>query len=185
MSSNAYMQASCMPLIHNLLLLDSEGKRICVKYFGETMQTIAAQTAFEKTLFNKTSRVNARGEPEIIAFDNVIVVYKFIGDLHFYATADSEENEVILASILGALTETVSLLLTQVDKKSALENLDLIFMTLDELVDGGIILETDPGVVAGRVSMRGGDGGDIPLSEQTFSQALASAKEQLARSLLS
>jgi hypothetical protein len=37
MSSNAYMQASCMPLIHNLLLLDSEGKRICVKYFGETM----------------------------------------------------------------------------------------------------------------------------------------------------
>lgn len=109
------------------------------------------------------------------------------------------------------------------DKRSALENLDLIFMTLDELVDGGcgpapaqhrpcgvvlvplqalplrllarlttplpslrsIILETDPGVVAGRVSMRGGDGGDIPLSEQTFSQALASAKEQLARSLLS
>jgi hypothetical protein len=54
----------------------------------------------------------AVGAAEIIAFDNVIVVYKFIGDLHFYATADSEENEVILASILGALTETVSLLLT-------------------------------------------------------------------------
>jgi hypothetical protein len=47
-----------------------------------------------------------------------------------------------------------------------------------------IILETDPSVVASRVSMRGGDG-DVPLSEQTFSQALASAKEQLARSLLS
>jgi len=71
-----------------------------------------------------------------------------------------------------------------VDKKSALENLDLVFMTLDELVDGGIILETDPTVVAGRVSMRGADG-EVPLSEQTFAQALASAKEQLARSLLS
>jgi hypothetical protein len=107
-----------------------------------------------------------------------------------------------------------------VDKKSALENLDLIFMTLDELVDGGcvglaaysalvrstkaslssvvpsdarahtrsprnsIILETDPSVIASRVSMRGGDG-ELPLSEQTFSQALQSAKEQLARSLLS
>ncbi len=47
-----------------------------------------------------------------------------------------------------------------------------------------IILETDPSVVAGRVSMRGSDG-ELPLSEQTFSQALASAKEQLARSLLS
>ncbi len=49
---------------------------------------------------------------EIIAFDNVIVVYKFIGDLHFYATADAEENEIILATVLNALTETVSLLLT-------------------------------------------------------------------------
>ncbi len=116
---------------------------------------------------------------------------------------------------------------SQVDKKGALENLDLIFMTLDELVDGGcgaapphtlthalvhshatqrcrslrrslparcaaptppalrsIILETDASVIAGRVSMRGSDG-EVPLSEQTFSQALASAKEQLARSLLS
>jgi hypothetical protein len=43
MSSNAYMQASCMPLVQNLLLLDSEGKRICVKYFGETMQVDATR----------------------------------------------------------------------------------------------------------------------------------------------
>ena len=33
--------------------------------------------------------------------------------------------------------------------------------------------------------MRGADGVDVPLAEQTFSQALQSAKEQLARSLLS
>jgi len=45
-------------------------------------------------------------------------------------------------------------------------------------------LETDPAVISGRVSMRGSDG-ELPLSEQTFSQALQSAKEQLTRSLLS
>jgi hypothetical protein len=38
-------------------------------------------------------------------------VYKFVGDLHFYATADAEENEIILAAVLSALVETVSLLL--------------------------------------------------------------------------
>jgi len=37
-------------------------------------------------------------------------------------------------------------------------------------------------VVAARASMRGA-GEDIPLAEQTFSQALATAKEQLAKSL--
>lgn len=92
------------------------------------------------------------------------------------------------------------------DKKSALENLDLIFMTLDELVDGGcagasprhqaaadastcpsrrsIILETDPTVISGRVSMRG-SAGEVPLSEQVrtphavFASASTGAAEPL------
>ena len=59
-------------------------------------------------------RTRRAAAAEIIAFDNVIVVYKFIGDLHFYATADAEENEVILATVLSALTETVSMLLAYV-----------------------------------------------------------------------
>jgi hypothetical protein len=46
-----------------------------------------------------------------------------------------------------------------------------------------LILETEPQVVASRVSMRGADG-DVPAVEQTFSQAFASAREQIARSLL-
>lgn len=49
---------------------------------------------------------------EIIAFDNVIVVYKFVGDLYFYATASAEENEVILAQVLTTFVDTISLLLT-------------------------------------------------------------------------
>lgn len=56
-------------------------------------------------------------------------------------------------------------------------------MALDELVDGGIVLETDATTVANRVSMRGSDG-EVPLSEQTFAQALQSAKEQARVHLL-
>lgn len=82
---------------------------------------------------------------------------------------------------------------------------------MDEVVDRGLILETDPATVAQRASMAGaegegglGIGGGIggglggvgagglaglaapggPLSEQTLSKVMASAKEQLARSLL-
>ena len=56
---------------------------------------------------------------EIIAFDNVVVVYKFVGDLYFYATADAEENEVILAQVLTTFVETISLLLTCVTRPPA------------------------------------------------------------------
>jgi len=46
-----------------------------------------------------------------------------------------------------------------------------------------MILETDPATIASRVSMRGADS-DVPLAQQTLSQAFASAREQLTNSLL-
>ncbi|KAE9467935.1 hypothetical protein C3L33_00155, partial [Rhododendron williamsianum] len=71
-------------------------------------------------------------------FDNYIVVYKFIQDLHFFVTGGDEENELILATVLQGFVDAVSLLLrSNVEKAEALENLDLILLGLDEIVDGG------------------------------------------------
>lgn len=172
------------PTVRNVLLLDSEGKRIAVKYFTPDWQTVSAQANYEKAVFAKTSRTNARGEAEIIMFDDHLVVFKTLGDLTFYVTGSQEDNELILYTVLQAFYESVSFLLRQqVDKKTVLENLDLVLLAVDEIVDAGLILETDPQVVAARVSMRGADA-EVPITEQTFSQALATAKEHLARSLL-
>eukprot|EP00878_Enallax_costatus_P037664 GHUV01042569.1.p1 GENE.GHUV01042569.1~~GHUV01042569.1.p1 ORF type:complete len:150 (+),score=36.73 GHUV01042569.1:186-635(+) len=121
---------------------------------------------------------------EITMFDDYLVVYKCLGDLMFYVTGSDNENELILYAVLQAFYEATSALLRQqVDKKTVLENLDLVLLVMDEIVDGGLILETDPQTVAARVTMRGADG-EVPIAEQTFSQAFASAKEHLARSLL-
>ncbi|ONM55582.1 Coatomer subunit zeta-2, partial [Zea mays] len=46
-----------------------------------------------------------------------------------------------------------------------------------------IILETDANTIAGKVATNAVDG-SVPFSEQTISQALATAREHLARSLL-
>lgn len=48
---------------------------------------------------------------EIIMFDDVVVVYKFIGDLMFFVTGSCNENELILYTALQAFHETLSLLL--------------------------------------------------------------------------
>lgn len=170
--------------MRNMLLMDSEGKRIAVKYFSPEWGTVPAQANYEKAVWNKTSKTNARGEAEIVMFDNYLVVYKALGDLVFYVTGLQDENELILASVLNAFHESISILLRQqVEKKTVLENLDLVLLAMDEIIEGGLILETEPQVVASRVSMRGSEA-EIPLTEQTFSQAFASAKEHLARSLL-
>lgn len=112
------------------------------------------------------------------------MVYRFVNDLHFYATASAEENELILHAILLAFSDAMSYLLRGVvEKKTVLENLDLVLLAMDEVVDGGIVLETEASAVANRVALRGA-ADELPLAEQTFSQALASAKEQIAKSLL-
>ncbi|XP_068640960.1 coatomer subunit zeta-2-like isoform X2 [Aristolochia californica] len=172
------------PLIKNILLLDSEGKRVAVKYYSDDWPTLSAKLAFERSVFTKTQKTNARTEAEVTLFDNYIVVYKFIQDLHFFVTGGDDENELILATVLQGFFDAVGLLLrNNVDKMTALENLDLVLLCLDEIIDGGIILETEAGVIAGKVASQGTDG-SAPLSEQTITQALATAREHLARSLL-
>ncbi|GMN43355.1 hypothetical protein TIFTF001_012544 [Ficus carica] len=182
--------AETCPSVKNILLLDSEGKRVAVKYYSDDWPTNSAKEAFEKSVFNKTQKTNARTEAEIAMFESNIVVYKFVQDLHFFVTGGEDENELILATVLQGFFDAVGFLLRgNVDKKEALENLDLILLCLDEIVDGGyaifllIILETDANVIAQKVASHSMDAG-APLSEQTISQALATAREHLARSLL-
>ena len=117
-------------------------------------------------------------------FDNLITVFKFIGDCYFYVVGEIEENEIILGAVLQGFYEAVASLLSVVDKKAVLENLDLVLLCMDELVDGGIILETDPQQVVARVTMRQTDGGELPFGEQSFQQAMNMARDQLARNLL-
>uniref|UniRef100_A0A3Q7FXH8 Coatomer subunit zeta n=1 Tax=Solanum lycopersicum TaxID=4081 RepID=A0A3Q7FXH8_SOLLC len=122
--------------------------------------------------------------PEITMFENNIIVYKFVQDLHFFVTGGDDENELVLATVLQGFYDAVTLLLrNNVDQREALENLDLILLCLDEIVDGGMVLETDGNTIAGKVSSHNMDDG-APLSEQTITQALATAREHLTRSLL-
>ena len=63
-----------IPRVLNVLLLDADGKRVAVKYFDEEMTGVAHQMAYERSVFQKTSRTNARGEAEIAVLDKQLVV---------------------------------------------------------------------------------------------------------------
>ena len=71
-------------------------------------------------------------------------------------------------SVLNCVYESISQILRKnVEKKSFFDNLDVIMLAIDEICDGGIILEADPTAVASRVAIRSDD---IPLGEQTVAQ---------------
>ncbi|XP_065620540.1 coatomer subunit zeta-1-like [Quercus suber] len=137
--SKAIRCESC-PTVKNILLLDSEEKRVAVKYYSDDWPTNSAKLAFEKSVFTKTLKSNARVEAEIAMFEKNIVIYKFVQDLHFFVTGGDDENELILATVLQGFFDAVALLLSNtVDKREALENLDLILLCLDEIIDGGYV----------------------------------------------
>lgn len=48
---------------------------------------------------------------EVAMFENHIVVYKFVQDLHFFVTGGDDENELILSTVLQAFFDSVGLLL--------------------------------------------------------------------------
>ncbi|KAK4839658.1 hypothetical protein QYF36_023780 [Acer negundo] len=172
---------NCCPSVKNILLLDSEGKRVAVRYYSDDWPTNVTKLAFEKNVFIKTMKTNARMEADITILDDNIIVYKSVQDLHFFVTGSVEENELLLSSVLQEFFDAVTLLLrNNVEKREALENLDLIFLCLDEIVDRGIILETDASVIAGKAIHATG----APLAEQSLTQALATAREHLTISLL-
>ena len=70
-----------------------------------------------------------------------------------------------------------------IDRRTLLDNLELVMLTIDELVDGGTILETDSGAITSRVLMRGVSGNQVPLADMTISQAFASAKDSFIKSM--
>ncbi|KAI9365860.1 clathrin adaptor complex small chain-domain-containing protein [Pilaira anomala] len=167
--------------IKAVILLDAEGNRVLAKYYGTETTSVKQQKLFEKGLFDKTKR--AQGE--VILYDNQVVLYRSNIDIFFYVVGSMEENELILLSMLNAFYDAVSTLLRyQVEKRSIMDNLDLVILCLDETVDGGIILETDSNAIVSRVSKPRMDMVDIPFSEQTLMQAYQSAKDKFANQLL-
>merc|ERR1712137_1502305 len=88
----------------------------------------------------------------IIILDESVIVFHFISDCLFYVAGKADDNELLLEAVLNGLVEVLSKLLSnglgsQVEKITVLEQLEKVLITVDELVDGGVVLETDPNVV--------------------------------------
>lgn len=115
---------------------------------------------------------------EIASLDKYTAVYRSIADILVYVIGLAEENELILLTVLNVATEALSTLLRdRVDKRSVVDNIDYVFLTFDELVDDGIILETDAKNIVSRVALKTADQ-ESSLADQTFTDAVQSLREQ-------
>jgi hypothetical protein len=116
--------------------------------------------------------------------DKQIAVYKLLGDVTIYVLGSHDDNELLLVSGLEAMCEALDILLHgHISKHSLLENFDYLLLVIDETVDKGILIETDPQIIATRTSMSDRPAQFTALHEQTLSQLIDTAKDQIIRNL--
>lgn len=111
-----------LPMISSIIVLANEGKRIASRYYQNACPDLKSQLAFEKKLYQKTHRTNARSDAEVVLFEKYIVVYKYIADVFFYVCAPSEENELVVLSVLNCLEDSLQTLLQYVWRPSITHN---------------------------------------------------------------
>lgn len=130
------------------------------------------------------------------------------GDVRVVHVGPSSESELVLAYLCEGVYNALSQLMGgQTDRTMVLDNLELVFLLLDEHCDGGLILEVDGTKLAGSVLLRdeepveeygassgGGDMGGMAgnmaaargagmSGDITLAQAFRQAKEQLIAGL--
>ncbi|EAU30051.1 conserved hypothetical protein [Aspergillus terreus NIH2624] len=189
--------------VNAILVMSAEdGSRILTKYYSpphppagtapnstdypgaNPYPTVKEQKAFEQGLLEKTNKQSS----DVILYDNRIVVFKVESDVMLYVVGAADENEVLLYNVVLSLRDALGILFKgATDKRTIIENYDLVALAIDEIVDDGIILETDPVMIASRVSRAPAPDApnlkSIDLSEQGLLNAWELGKRRLADSL--
>ena len=112
--------------IASFFILDSQGKPLIQKNYTSSVPNI--EQIFLRT--NKKSN-------DIVLVDNHLVVYKPVVDTYFYVIATLLENEIMLFQLLNSFIQALEIQFKQVEKRTLIENMDVLLLMLDETIDDG------------------------------------------------
>ncbi|BGO91749.1 Golgi-to-ER vesicle coat component [Rhodotorula toruloides] len=179
-------------MVTAVILIDNDSNRVLSKFyqpahpdpknpnaFKHPFQTLKEQRAFEAAIWEKTRRQNG----DILLYENQLVLYKQSIDLTFYIVGPAGENELMLQGVLtGFYDDAVAMLLRhQVEKRSILENLDLVVLALDETIDNG--RHRIPRLPA-QTPTQASNLADIQLNEQSIMQAFTTVRDKIGQRIL-
>lgn len=150
-----------------------------------SLRDFEGQRRFEMHLSTKADKMTFRAEAEVLLVGDYVALFRTLNDVVVYVIGEGDENELLLAEVLNTVTQSLTTLTgtTSVSKRAVLENLGNVFLMLDEILDGGVIMETDSRLITNRVLMQ--ENPEAPPETTAFNQAISNARENLFRSFLS
>jgi coatomer subunit zeta len=192
---NRSADLSSMAFLHRVqavIVLDNTGSRIFTKYFvgedtpesSKALEPLEKQRTLEKNIFqaihDPRRSNNIAYESEIVVVDGHIVLFHVSEDVTVMVMGSSNENEVVLCSVLTGLVDALKqeLNVPSLTARLLLENYCALLMTVDEMLDEGIILETDSAAVAGELEPY-----LIDVSNDTARAAISNVNKYLRENL--
>jgi hypothetical protein len=136
-------------VIDAVIVSSTDGRRLYSKYYTNN---ISDHKQFESTLSTKLKDVKDMSDPDIIQTQGRTVIYQVVSDVIYHVVGPLNENELVLSEVLEALVRAQnSVLNNQIEGRTVMENFELLVLCIDEIIDGGIIIETEGDTVATKV----------------------------------
>jgi len=131
-------------LIKFIIILDNSGKIIYSKYFTDK-NTAEKQREFEKQLCIQVKNLNILpGELDVFTIEDYNVFVKLIGEVAYFIGINENDNECLGYNFCKIFENCLSNILNDNFERSKIFNkLEKIMLLIDEMVDNGIIVNTD------------------------------------------
>lgn len=147
-----------------LLVLDSDGQRLAVKFSSVAKKDLfpgVKQLAFEKRVVSKLPSPSAsRSEVDVAVIDDYTVLFQACNDVVICAVVANSENELAVLQLvegvyssMSQIAQGSSFLSSGLTKQLVLDSLPDVLLVLDEVIDDGIIMEVDEEKITARVKM--------------------------------
>ena len=131
-------------LIKFVIILDNNGKLIYSKYFTDKDQN--KQREFEKQLCFQVKNLNiSQGELDIFSMENYNIFVKIFGEIAYFIGLNEEDNECLGYNFCKLFENCLSNIThDNFERPKIFDNLEKIIVMIDEMLDNGIIVNTDP-----------------------------------------
>ena len=133
-----------------IFLYSQSGTRITAQYYDNTIPE-DKRASFENAIH---SRASSDFDSQVMQHDDYIVVFRKVDDVCLYVVSDLKANELLLDEIIDTIFTALSLIFKKTSADSLIQQIDLLYLLLDETIEQGFVFEGDPEVVAARVLLK-------------------------------
>ena len=146
------MQAiSDLTKIHAIGIYSALGSRIIAQYYDNYIKE-AKRIDFENEV---VSRIREDPNGQVMVHDFSLIVYRSVADVLFFIVGDLKSNDFLLDEVLQTLQSALSLVYKKgLTADNLVQQIDLLYLLLDETIEQGFLFECDPEVVAARALLK-------------------------------